>query len=144
MKLTGSTFGDLYGPVMEITTQAKADAYFKALVKRVMEIAPERTRSATEAIVRMNIGYWTGHQPDEEVSQRVFRLFRTEHPIFGTKQPSPIEAFETGAAMARAVEEDPTILESSSPKVWQKRIAELRARGFIRINDPRKKRKTPQ
>lgn len=104
MKLTGSTFGELLGPAMTITDQGEADAYFEALVDRVMEIEAARgtplEREKAAAIQRNNLGYYAGYY-DGETMARVNRLYRTRHPIFGDTAPAPAAALHAGRDAAR-------------------------------------------
>lgn len=101
-----STIGELYGPAMTITTQEEADAYFEKLVEGMIEFVkegmlyvpdfdPRNCREQAIGVVRQNLGYYAGYY-DEETNQRVQRLFRCSHPIFGTTTPTPEEAFQAG------------------------------------------------
>ena len=87
------TIGEKYGPAMKIETQEEADAYFKACVLHTMSFGS--TRQEAEEIEKANLGYYAGYY-DHETADRVMRLFRCAHPIFGTSHPSPEEAFEKG------------------------------------------------
>lgn len=95
----GATYGDTLGPVMNITEQADADEYFTALVKLYMEGSPLISRETAEAMVRENIGYWTGYG-DHETAKRIFKLFKCSHPIFGQSFPTAEVVFEAGKAFA--------------------------------------------
>ena len=104
MKLKGSNFGETLGPAMDITDQAEADDYFEQLVQHYMtcqsaETEGGRSRVVAERIVRDNLGYYAGYYSDE-TQARVNRLFRTTHPVFGHKKPTPEEAFEAGKRLA--------------------------------------------
>lgn len=92
------TYGEAYGPVAEIETEAAASAYFEDLVERTMRTTG-RDRVAAEAIQRQNIGYWSGYY-DQDTAARINRLFGTTHPIFGDTQPTAGEAFAAGKALA--------------------------------------------
>lgn len=76
----GGTIGDLYGPAMKITNQDEADEYFAALVRRAMRRG--LNREPAEAQERSNLGYYAGYY-DAETRERVERLFRCSHPVFG-------------------------------------------------------------
>ena len=92
------TYGDKYTPAMKIETQDDADAYFEACVQHSMLYGTSRKKA--EAIERENLGYYAGYFSDE-VQQRVNRLFRTRHPIFGMHPPTPIEALNIGIKRGR-------------------------------------------
>lgn len=74
------TIGDKYGPAMEITDQAQADAYFEKCVEHTMRHG--RTREVAESIERQNLGYYAGYY-DSETRACVEKLFRCRHPVFG-------------------------------------------------------------
>lgn len=99
MKLKGATFGETLGPAMEITDQAEADDYFEQLVVHYMEYDTDRNRREAEGIVKENLGYYAGYC-GQNTQARVNRLFKTTHPVFGDKTPTPEEAFEAGKRLA--------------------------------------------
>lgn len=75
------TYSSIYGPAMTMTEQQEADDYFEALVDRhVRQFA--LPRDVAERDVRANLGYIAGYY-SVETMQRVNRLFRTTHPVFG-------------------------------------------------------------
>ena len=100
------TMGQKYGPAMEITTQAEADAYFEECVQHTMGYGQEREEA--KSIERSNLGYYAGYY-DAETRERVERLFRCARPVFGAiaekGEPSLEEAFEMGKAMGAAVKD---------------------------------------
>lgn len=107
------TIGEKYGPAMNIETQDEADAYFLKLVEHTMETWKGRgesakTRHEAEVLERNNLGYYAGYYGDE-TRERVERLFKTEHPIFGSiaknGPPSPDEAFKRGVLMGEEARE---------------------------------------
>lgn len=88
--------GDKYGPAMEITDQRAADAYFEACIKDTMTHG--KSRKEAEHIERSNLGYFAGYYSDE-TRQRVERLFKCAHPIFGPiacGKPTQDEIFQMG------------------------------------------------
>lgn len=96
----GATFGQTLGPAMGITEQADADAYFESLVQHLMRVAPNCTRQDAGEKVRQSLGYFAGYY-SHETRVRVERLFRCEHPIFGSaslRVPSPA-ALKAGQVM---------------------------------------------
>ncbi len=60
-----------------------------------------------EYLERMNLGYYAGYF-SVETRQRVERLFRAPHPIFGSRQLAPEEAYEAGRKMAARTKEEDT------------------------------------
>jgi hypothetical protein len=95
------TIGDKYGPAMEITEQAEADAYFEECVQHCMSFG--KTREEAESIERQNLGYYAGYY-DNDTRLRVERLFRCAHPVFGQAAkgtPTAEEAFEMGRRAAK-------------------------------------------
>lgn len=97
-----ATIGELYGPAMEITDQAQADLYFELLVARQM-LLYHRCREEAEQIERSNLGYYAGYC-GSETRLRVERLFRCEHPVFGSLEkngpPTPDQAMMAGVVAA--------------------------------------------
>jgi hypothetical protein len=93
------TFEEKYEPAMRITDQTEADAYFEECVQHCLRFG-DKTRAEAEAIERTNIGYWAGYH-GRATQLRVFKLYRTEHPIFGLREPTADEAFNAGVAWAR-------------------------------------------
>jgi hypothetical protein len=74
------TIGDKYGPAMAITDETEARAYFEKCVRHSM--AHGNDRKQAERIERANLGYYAGYY-DNETRERVERLFRCAHPVFG-------------------------------------------------------------
>jgi hypothetical protein len=91
------TIGEKYSPAMEIQTQEEADAYFEKCVVHAMRFG--RLRAEAEQLERRNLGYYAGYY-GEETRERVERLFKCAHPIFGKiaehGAPSDEEAFDRG------------------------------------------------
>lgn len=92
------TIGEKYDPAMKITDQAEADAYFQLCVDHSMTYH-RKTREEAEALERTNLGYYAGYG-DSETRERVERLFRCSHPVFGSiakvGAPTPEEALKAG------------------------------------------------
>lgn len=92
-----------YRDMMNIHDQAEADTAFEALIDHCVEQAPDHTRAELETIQRSNLGYSAGYY-DNETRERVERLFKCSHPIFGaiatTPPPSAEEAFKLGEKWA--------------------------------------------
>lgn len=98
----GATIGNLYGPAMDVTSQEEADRRFGLLVAHTMRFG--KTQQEAEEIVRSNLGYYAGYHSNE-VRERVERLYRCAHPVFGPiaerGPPSPEEVVRMGEEMAR-------------------------------------------
>jgi hypothetical protein len=77
-----------YDVAMTLVDQEDADRYFERLVLGTM--ASGKTREQAEEIERREIGYYAGYHLDE-TRERVERLFRCAHPVFGSiaKDGSP-------------------------------------------------------
>ena len=96
------TYGEAYGPAMEMTNQEEADEYFEILVLHLMKYHG-KSRQEAEEIERENLGYYAGYY-DNETRKRVEKLFRCSHPIFGPIEkgvPTAEEAFEMGQKYAK-------------------------------------------
>lgn len=99
-----ATIGEVYGPAMEITTQEDADAYFQILLEHGMKLEPDLSREKAESNLRSNLGYFAGYY-SHETRERVERLFKCRHPVFGSIKengvPTPEEAFAKGVEFSR-------------------------------------------
>ena len=97
-----------YEYAMTIRTQRKADAWFKKLISRLVKRFGGMTRAELELIQRSNLGYFAGYY-DAATRARVERLFKCEHPIFGSiakhGQPTPEQAFKMGLKMGKKAKE---------------------------------------
>jgi len=100
------TIGEKYGPAMEIQTQAAADLYFEQCVAHSMRHGVDRAKA--EQMEKSNLSYYAGYY-GEETRERVERLFKCEHPVFGAIAkngvPTAKEAFEAGVRMGKALAE---------------------------------------
>jgi hypothetical protein len=92
-----ATYGQLYGPAMEVQTEDEAQEYFAVLVRRNARITGNSDQEATR-IERINVGYFAGYY-DRDTADRVYRLYGFGHPIFGTTRPT----FEQGINAGRAL-----------------------------------------
>jgi hypothetical protein len=81
---------------LAITDQVEADGYFEHLVQYNMSLG--KTREEAERIERSNLGYWAGYY-DGATRERVERLFRCEHLIFGAIAEKGPPTFEQALAM---------------------------------------------
>src|SRR5688572_9962962 len=77
----GITYGRKYDIAMRVNTQEEADAYFERCVLHTMQFG--KTREEAEKIERDNLGYWAGYF-DNDTRARVEKLFKCEHPYFGS------------------------------------------------------------
>ena len=99
-----------YEPAMALTSQAEADEYFAALVEHNMSFGTNRTEA--ERVERENVCYYAGYC-DHETRRRVERLFRGEHPVFGSIEkkgpPTSDQAFAAGLSVAaQRMKKDPS------------------------------------
>lgn len=95
------TIGEKYDPAMKITDQAEADAYFQICVDHSMTYH-RKTREEAEALERTNLGYYAGYG-SSETRERVERLFRCSHPVFGSIAKVGAPTTEEALAMGRAM-----------------------------------------
>jgi len=103
---------DKYGPAMEITTQEEADAYFEECVDHCLRCDQQeggvKTRAEAEELERSNLGYYAGYY-SHETRERVERLFRCWHPIFGAiAENGPPTAEQSFAMIKNALERELT------------------------------------
>lgn len=90
---------------MELNTQDEADDYFKACVdhnlkcQRAEGKIPDRNRAIE--VEKSNLGYYAGYY-NSEIRERVERLFKCAHPIFGNVKPTPREALAAGMVAAKS------------------------------------------
>jgi hypothetical protein len=100
------SYREKYEPAMMITTQEEADAYFERCVQHCMRLGNERDEA--EEIERSSLGYFAGYF-SHEVRERVERLFKCEHPIFGSiaknGPPTAVQAYEMGFRYAQELRE---------------------------------------
>ena len=96
------TIGEKYRPAMEITNQDEADAYFEKCVVHNMGFGTSREEA--ERVEKTNLGYYAGYC-DKKTAERVWRLFKCEHPILGRYYPSPQEAFFAGQVHGKKMKE---------------------------------------
>ena len=91
------TLGELYDPAMKVKTQEEANECLKSIVYHTMIISTPKikTRQETIDMVKQNIGYWAGYF-DEETQDRVYKLYKTQHPVFGLIRPTAEQAFQKG------------------------------------------------
>lgn len=54
-----------------------------------------------------NIGYFSGYY-DSAIALKIQEVFKTAHPIFGRRMPSPEEAFEMGQRLGEAARKGDT------------------------------------
>ena len=98
---SGISIGEKYDVAMQISDQAEADAYFEECVQHCMSFG--KTRKEAERIERINLGYYAGYCSNE-TRERVERLFRCAHPVFGkiaeNGAPTAEGALEAGKRMA--------------------------------------------
>jgi hypothetical protein len=92
------TYGECLKPAMKITEQADADQYLRdyiAYIQVALDKDPRGDGKTAEEIAKINLGYFAGYY-DREIQERVYRLFKTVHPIFGDSTPTLEEAIAAG------------------------------------------------
>lgn len=78
------TYGEALDPAMKITEQNDADQYLKAYIDFTANHFEEATGKHTpEEVCKINLGYYAGYY-SEETRERVERLFKCSHPVFGS------------------------------------------------------------
>jgi hypothetical protein len=94
-----------YDAAMAVTDQAAADALFEKLVSDCIE-ATGMCCTDAEVMQRENLAYHAGYY-DRETRDRVERLFRCAHPVFGSiaenGPPTPEQAWASGVAAGEAM-----------------------------------------
>lgn len=83
----------------KVSTQEEADRCLKEYIDELMAETGKKRRAAKK-LAKVNIGYYAGYC-DEETARRIWHLYRTQHPIFNHRLPSPSEAFHLGKKWAR-------------------------------------------
>lgn len=101
------TCAEALDPAMEITEQDDADQYFRgyvAHIQKALDREPRSDNATAEDIARANLGYYAGYY-GHKTRERVERLFKCAHPIFGAVAvngaPTPEEAFTKGLELGR-------------------------------------------
>ena len=101
------TYGECLGPAMEITDPQDAQQYLAEYLKWIQKSRDKEPRDddmTAEQIASANMGYYAGYY-DNETRERVEKLFRCSHPVFGTIKdngtPTPEQAFKMGEDLAK-------------------------------------------
>lgn len=101
------TFGECLDPAMSITEEADAQQYlaaYAAYIQQALDKEPRNDEKTAAQIAASNLAYYAGYCNDT-TRERVERLFKCEHPIFGSiakkGPPTAKEAFEAGKRLAK-------------------------------------------
>jgi len=86
--------GDLVNGIASCQTQSDADDFFEAYV-RSFSARTDLNFNERVNLAQKNVGYLIGYL-DTENRKRLYRLFNTQHPIFGRSDPTPQEALTAG------------------------------------------------
>ena len=89
--------------VLACQTEEDADRAFNEILERYFLYEHNPTRwspQAAERVLRERIGYISGYH-DRETQLRLLRLFKTEHPIFGTEECTWEQAFWSGIRLGQ-------------------------------------------
>lgn len=94
------TIGDKYRRALGLMTEDEAREEFERLVQHQMA-SQGVSREEAERVERHNLGYYAGYY-DTDVRERVEKLFKAAHPIFGSTAISvtPREAMQKGGQLA--------------------------------------------
>lgn len=82
--------GELTDAIAAIRTKEEAAEFLELYI----------ASGVPRATARQNIGYLAAYN-SREVAQRIWKLFDTSHPFFGTDWPTPERAFEMGQEWAK-------------------------------------------
>lgn len=101
------TYGECLEPAMLITEQSDADQYLADYIKFQEGNMKEATGNHTpEQICKINLAYYAGYYSNE-TRERIERLFKCSHPVFGdiatNGAPSPEEAFKMGLERGHSI-----------------------------------------
>lgn len=89
---SGSTMADLYSPIVNIKDKEEARDYLESLVwHKINNLRDTRSYDDIMKAERSNVGYYAAYF-DRETTARVFELFETSHPVFGTRLDLSAEA----------------------------------------------------
>ncbi len=104
------TYGESLGPAMQITDQEDADQYLDAYVdflyQRRLREGKQSQMNTLRALAKTNLGYYAGYY-DSETRERVERLFKCQHPVFGSiadnGAPTTEQALEAGIDLGEQI-----------------------------------------
>jgi len=88
---------------MKVQTVEEADAFLKKILAENHVGTKDWTEK--ERILRSNIAYFAGYY-DQETRERIERVFKTAHPVFGSAANGPLDpmvAFRLGEAAGTAM-----------------------------------------
>lgn len=94
------TYGEKYGPAMEVKTKAEAEAYFNECVAHTMRVDPAIPIEEAQRIERLNIGYWSGYC-SRDVMARVEELYGFGHPFIRLTD-TPEDVLRKGMELGKA------------------------------------------
>lgn len=89
--------------VVACHTEEDADRVFNDILEQNVLVESARNRWSpreAERILRENIGYIGGYY-DRETQLRLYKLFKTEHPIFGIEEPTFEQALWAGVRISQ-------------------------------------------
>lgn len=85
-----TTMHEVFEEAIKCKDQKEAKQFLQTYVKTGVK----------EEIAKSNLGYFAGYySPD--VREKILQLFNAPHPIFGTTQPTPEEAFRKGVELGK-------------------------------------------
>lgn len=80
------SYGECLGPAMTITNETDAAQYladYVAFIQKHLDNEPRNDGKTAADVARINLGYYAGYYGNE-TRERVERLFKCSHPIFGS------------------------------------------------------------
>lgn len=92
------TFGDIGDAAVKIAKsqdREKAKKFLQAHADALAEKGKLTPGQDPFEVAASNIGYWAGYM-DRETMELMWEIFDVDHPMFGRKVPTAIEAFEMG------------------------------------------------
>jgi len=95
----GHNIGDFIRAVLKINDEDTARQFYEGEVD-YLNNQPDLSPIGAEAVARANIGFCFGEGMNPEQIKMWNQVCEASHPWFGTKLPSPEEAFEVGIKAA--------------------------------------------
>jgi hypothetical protein len=94
------TISDFIGAVLDIAAEADARKFYNGYLEAARHDSGIEGEAA-EKLARSNIGWCFGEGMSPERIEMWSRVCGAAHPVFGTKTPSPEEAFAAGLKLGK-------------------------------------------
>ena len=85
--------------VLAVGTREEAEKQIEQAATDLQTKNPSRDLADIKTMLLSNIGYYAGYYKTD-TADRIYELFQTEHPFFGRRHPSAIEALARGVLYA--------------------------------------------